>query len=452
MMADFSLLRANATAIPLRPGSVHSIVTSPPYYRQRKYDVAVRWPAFAFRPSPHHHHTRKVKGWYGELGWEPHPLDFVGHLLLTFRECYRVLRGDGSLWLNISDKRSPDRQWWGVPDMLVAALVADGWRHEDTVIWHKPSALPGSQTNRFTRDFEFVFVMNKSKKAYFDADAVREAPAGYTRKGGSAPYTAGGSATHGVGSSSLHQMSRDGRTRRAVWSVNPKGTKLAHFAAFPVELVVPMLRSSLSERGVCRWCEAPWQRAARAWHPGCLCYGPPLRGEVECRACEGMGRERRYQRGQQDWTVGGVAEGNPQRDSAHGFTGMPARETGLACPTCAGRGTVIGDIWPDDVGDWPVAPSVVLDPFAGTATVGDALRGIQTGGQYPASFVGMDLNRGYLVDSAQVRLGVAAVKAWGEKREGGDGGEALKALAEVSRETGQLVLGFGADETEESQA
>ena len=143
--------------------------------------------------------------------------------------------------------------------------------------------------------------------------------------------------------------------------------------------------------------------------------------------------------------------GHRHRDSSGGFGGKGAKETGEACRPCAGKGTVIGDVWPDDVDDWPVAPSVVLDPFAGTATVGDALRRMQVGGRYPASFVGMDLNREYVANYARTRLGMAAIKAWSEKKEGGDGGEALQALAEVSRETGQMVLGFGADESEENQ-
>jgi len=482
MAADLFLLQANATTIPLRSGSVHSIVTSPPYYRQRKYDVAMAWPAVEFWPSPHLSTTWTVEEWEGELGWEAHPLDFVGHLLLAFKECYRVLREDGSLWVNVGDKRSPDRQWHGVPDMLVAALVASGWRHEDTVIWHKPSAMPGSQTNRFTRDFEYVFVMNKSKEAFFDVGATREPFASdWTQKGGSFRNPTGWAAKAGRGANvRVDRIPKDGRTRtrRAVWSINPKGTGLGHYAAFPVALVTPMLRASISERGCCPSCGAGWRRVVErqettsdgrpkatppdcpshlatnhprlkgqlaykvqtiAWRPACHCHGSPSRGPVRCTACKGTGREQKYQRGQQGWTKGAVGEGQPQRDSSGGIVGLPAIETGKPCPHCSGTGTVTGDVWPDDVDDWPVAPSVVVDPFCGTGTVGESLARMQVGNEYPATFVGLDYSHGYLADLARERLGLKALAAWGHGIDGGDGAEALRVLA-AEAGGGQLGL------------
>jgi DNA modification methylase len=227
------LAQATAAAVPLAAESVHCIVTSPPYYKQRRYNVKCDWPAVTFCPSPHLDTEWQVKPWRGELGWEPHPLDFVGHLLLAFRECRRVLRRDGHLWVNISDKRTADRQWASVPEMLLAALVADGWRHEDTVIWHKPAAMPGSQTNRFTRDFEKVYMLNKSTGAFFDIDAVRESFADATlndsRFGNMALQANGRMRDRGgrgdgyttPAGASGNPMAT-GRTRRTVWSISPK--------------------------------------------------------------------------------------------------------------------------------------------------------------------------------------------------------------------------------------
>ena len=100
-----------------------------------------------------------------------------------------------------------------------------------------------------------------------------------------------------------------------------------------------------------------------------------------------------------------------------------------------------GDVWPDDVDDWPVAPSIVLDPVAGTGTVGEALAKMQVGNEYPATFVGLDYSHHYLADLARERLGLKALAAWGQGIEGGDGVEALRALA-AEVEGGQLALGY----------
>ena len=86
-----------------------------------------------------------------------------------------------------------------------------------------------------------------------------------------------------------------------------------------------------------------------------------------------------------------------------------------------------GDVWPDDVDTWEVAPSVVLDMFCGTATVGDALRSLQVANAYPGTFVGVDLKHSYLADLARDRLGLLALARWEQARDGGDG----KALSDL---------------------
>ena len=474
-----TLAQATAARVPLRDGSVHCIVTSPPYYQQRKYKVACQWPAVTFRPSPHLDTEWRVAPWYGELGWEPHPLDFVGHLLLCFRECYRVLREDGTLWVNISDKRTNDRQWHSVPEMLLAALVADGWRHEDTVLWRKVNCMPGSQTNRFTRDFEKVYMLNKSTGVFFDIDAVREPHKSESLQryeyGLHSVYSDakayGGNQSHNNNNTDRMGdfINPAGRTRRTTWDITTKGTGLAHYAAFPPDLVTPMLRSSISERGTCPRCSAPWERVVErttatpgqqpgynqdcgarndgdraghwidassvtlAWRPTCSCYPPPEQGPVRCPKCDGTGREHgpghicpNDEAGQQARRPREAGVTVDVTSRLHNqYTPVP---TGNPCPRCSGTGTVTGDVWPDDVDTWETAPSVVLDPFAGTATVAEALRGLQIAGAYPARFVGLDLNHGYLADLARERLGLRALAAW-ENGDGKDGGgDALDAL------------------------
>ena len=476
------LAQANVVHIPLADESVHLVVTSPPYYRQRKYGCPAHWPAVTFRPSSHLDAVWRVKLWFGELGWEPHPLDFVGHLVLVYREVYRVLRKDGQNWVNIGDKRTKSREWYSVPEMLLAALVAEGWRHEDTIIWQKPSAMPGSQTNRFTRDFEKVYLLNKSTKAYLDLDAVRERTgretsweeynkllgqdwADYeldTKEGRGHSNGATAPPTKRKAPAVTHP---NGRTRRTVWSISPKGTNLDHYAAFPVDLVTPMLKCSISERGVCPICKAPWvrviekhatgkvrqrqngglgtarrreplgmkpvggtfqegvQRETVKWIPGCTCYGSPSRGPVTCGKCKGTGKEHIRPEGRKPEPLARCAYGKlPGSDTR----GMPTRdwpgiETGNPCPTCKGTGTVTGDIWPDDVDTWEVAPSVILDMFCGTGTVGEALASLQTANRYPGVFVGLDLKHKYLADLARNRLQIEALKEWQEGMPGSDG-------------------------------
>jgi hypothetical protein len=144
------LVNGNALNIPLADNSVQCVVTSPPYWNLRDYQTA------------------------DQIGLETTAEEFIEKLVLVFREVRRVLREDGQLFLNISDTRTDNREWAGIPHRLVFALQADGWRYEDEVVWNKPNPMPGSQVNRFTRSHEFVFMLNKSRDAFFDADAVRE--------------------------------------------------------------------------------------------------------------------------------------------------------------------------------------------------------------------------------------------------------------------------------------
>ena len=105
-----ALVTGAAQRLALGDGTVHCIAGSPPYFRQRRYKCYCNWPAVTFRPNPHLDAEWHVEPWYGELGWEPHVLDYVGHLVLAYRDAFRVLRADGQNWINISDKRTDDRQ------------------------------------------------------------------------------------------------------------------------------------------------------------------------------------------------------------------------------------------------------------------------------------------------------------------------------------------------------
>jgi hypothetical protein len=161
--------------------SVHCVVTSPPYFGLRDYGV------------------------HGQMGLEATPDEFIAGMVAVFRECRRVLRDDGTLWLNVGDSYAGAPGGWqgkngqrasrtftaridhdkrgngckskdliGVPWMLAFALRADGWFLRQDIIWSKPNPMPESVTDRCTKAHEYVFLLSKSARYYFDAQAVAE--------------------------------------------------------------------------------------------------------------------------------------------------------------------------------------------------------------------------------------------------------------------------------------
>ena len=251
--------------------SVHCVVTSPPYWGLRDY------------------------GTDGQLGLEATPEAYVANMVDVFREVRRVLRDDGTLWLNLGDSYAraqetnvpqtkdggapaypihakagssggavgrgdrpgsrvaslglKPKDLVGIPWRVAFALQADGWYLRSDIIWAKPNPMPESVTDRPTKAHEYLFLLSRSARYYFDADAVREGLAGYERKGGKATYTADGFTTNGVGSKSLHQMSDAGRNIRSVWTIATEPYPGAHFATFPRKLVEPCVKAGCPEGG-----------------------------------------------------------------------------------------------------------------------------------------------------------------------------------------------------------
>lgn len=245
---------ALATLRRLPSGIVHTCVTSPPYFALRDYAVS------------------------GQIGQEATPEAFISKLVEVFREVRRVLRADGTLWLNLGDtyatsekggtKSKPgDKSFTnkgtvginrrtinhglkpkdliGIPWRVAFALQADGWYLRQDIIWHKPNPMPESVTDRCTKAHEYIFLFTKSAHYYFDHHAIKEP---YMQplnryggdkkkltdnlKGSHNPYTA----AHRV-----RDMRPDpnGRNRRSVWRVSAMPYKGAHFATFPPTLIEP---------------------------------------------------------------------------------------------------------------------------------------------------------------------------------------------------------------------
>ena len=201
--------------------SVQTVVTSPPYYQQRNYE------------GPQ------------EIGQESTPEKYVERLTSVFAEVWRVLRADGTLWLNLGDKYQNGVQL-GMPWRVALALQSEGWLLRSDIIWHKPNAMPSSVKSRPTTDHEYIFLFSKSKKYFYDADAIREPHVTFSSaskmKGGRNHFgKKGGTPEQGKnqGNVNLHDGRWDqafhpkGRNKRTVWSIPLSKFRDAHFAVFP---------------------------------------------------------------------------------------------------------------------------------------------------------------------------------------------------------------------------
>lgn len=215
-----------------------TIVTSPPYYSQRDYEIT------------------------GQVGGERSPQDYIRRLVSIFREARRVLHENGTLWLNLGDKYL-GKTLLGMPWRVAFALIDDGWILRSDIIWHKPNAMPSSVKSRPTTDHEYIFMFSKSSNYYYDGDAIREPHVTFTEnskmKGGRKHFgKRGGTPEVGknAGNPNLHHANWDkmfhplGRNKRTVWQVPLSKFRGAHFAVFPEKLIEPCILSSTPRGGV----------------------------------------------------------------------------------------------------------------------------------------------------------------------------------------------------------
>lgn len=256
----------------LPANSVHCCVTSPPYFGLRDYGVD------------------------GQIGLEQTPNEYVAQLVDVFREVRRVLRDDGTLWLNLGDSYAastrslgrndagrnftggggnkagsgnPGRQGRvpvsmsglkpkdliGIPWRVAFALQADGWHLRQDIIWHKPNPMPESVRDRCTKAHEYVFLLSKSPRYYFDSEAIKEPAAGGSSKGNGKRLAeqsiirTGGIISGGTARSTLGTSASGARNRRSVWTVSTKPFKEAHFATFPVALIEPCILAGCPDGG-----------------------------------------------------------------------------------------------------------------------------------------------------------------------------------------------------------
>jgi DNA modification methylase len=258
--------------------SVHCVVTSPPYYGLRDY------------------------GHDDQIGLESTPEGYVMAMVDVFAKVHRVLRDDGTLWLNLGDSynaagratqpsavlrlktkqgttratqagvdtmrpQAPglkQKDLIGIPWRVAFALQEWGWYLRQDIVWSKPNPMPESVEDRCTRAHEYIFLLSKRPKYYYDREAIadpaltagmRAGYAGYSKRAHAMGREATGNERDGV------VLSNDVmRNKRSVWTVTTEPYEGAHFAVFPPRLIEPCILAGTSAHGCCAACGAPWSR------------------------------------------------------------------------------------------------------------------------------------------------------------------------------------------------
>jgi len=232
--------------------SVNTCVTSPPYWGLRDY------------------------GESDQLGLEDTPEEYVANMVAVFKEVKRVLRDDGTVWLNLGDSYSSggrttttnqtlrgDKDYGatrpkpsknikpkdliGIPWRVAFALQQDGWYLRQDIIWHKPNPMPESVKDRCTKAHEYIFLLSKNSKYYYDNEAIKE-PA---KDWGTRDRTKGKYHNKGTGLTPHTGLEKSYPTKnkRSVWTVTTKPFKGAHFAVFPMDLIEPCVLAGCPENG-----------------------------------------------------------------------------------------------------------------------------------------------------------------------------------------------------------
>lgn len=416
-------------------GCVQCVVTSPPYWGLRDYKTG-RWEGGD--PKCDHKPNRQTQGQTGQratrtftaeaiakdvcpkcgarridqqLGLEKSPAEYVTKLVEGFGELRRVLRDDGTVWLNMGDsycgswgdsghrpersgkpghQREKNTEWFareghagslkariaglkpkdlcGIPWRVAFALQADGWWLRSDIIWAKPNPMPESVTDRPTRAHEYIFLLSKSKTYYYDQEAIREAP----QVAASDELPVEGSwhshTDDGARGQRIHKgkdyCPAGGRNKRSVWTIPTQAFAAAHFATFPFALVEPCILAGTSAKGCCPECGAPWKRL--------------------------VSKDRKATRPARDNVLDntGMANRDPQRH-------VTESQTVGWVPVC--RCGFYGECATDDPVHLGSQPCLVLDPFMGSGTVAVVAK------KLGRDFVGIELNADY-VKLAEKRL------------------------------------------------
>ena len=293
--------------------SIHTVVTSPPYWGLRDYGTG-EWqggdPSCDHRGRSQTSPASTLGDWKSgggaeykegtggmpfrgqcgkcgavrvdrQIGLERTPEEYIGRLVEVFREVKRVLRDDGTLWLNIGDSYANDGKWGGatggkhvsdlhgepvgrgkrmrglkpkdlvgIPWMLAFAFRADGWYLRQDIIWHKPNPMPESVTDRCTKAHEYIFLLSKAQRYYYDAKAIQEPVSQVSLARAEYGWNCDRPSTKNasMGGQGIHTekmgtrfVNPEGRNRRSVWTVATHPYREAHFATYPEALIAPCI-------------------------------------------------------------------------------------------------------------------------------------------------------------------------------------------------------------------
>jgi DNA modification methylase len=376
---------------------VHTVITSPPYYGLRDYGTAT-WQggdvecshvevAYASQKSTlarnkngqmhgktaemYNRQYKSICGKCGaqridqQIGLEESPDAYVQRLVDVFREVRRILRDDGTVWLNLGDSYGAKKQLSGIPWRVAFALQSDGWYLRQDIIWHKPDPMPESVTDRCTKAHEYIFLLAKSERYYYDNEAIKEA---FADKRMGNPSGGGNYAKIAYGNNPQKGLSKgewnangniSGRNKRSVWKIATQNYKDAHFATYPTKLVEPCVLAGTSAHGCCATCGSPYKR---------IMNNPKVPSEL--RAKKGQASVKI---GYGDAVVNSTGSGQKMQDWRNNnppvFQGWHK--------TC-------------DCADASITPCTVFDPFTGSATT--AVVALQHG----RSFIGTELNPEYV--------------------------------------------------------
>ncbi|HQV53978.1 MAG TPA: site-specific DNA-methyltransferase [Chitinophagaceae bacterium] len=359
---------------------VNCCVTSPPYFGLRDY------------------------GNDAQIGLEDTPEKFVESLVAVFTEVRRVLKDDGTLWLNLGDSYAAARGYQvvqsingdykideekfgnrpakvpkglkakdliGIPWMVAFALRSAGWYLRQDIIWHKPNPMPESVTDRCTKSHEYIFLLSKSSKYYYDIDAIRteQDPASLKRlergwNGNGDRGYPNGPQNHikdYMGKSKEEIELLSGANKRSVWSVTTKPYSDAHFATFPEELIVDCIKAGSSEHGCCSSCGKSWERDIIKSGQQVFIEEKEDQGRMKASGQIATDTSRRKQ-------MSGQKHAEHKRNNPDKDNGWKAN-----CDCNA-----------------PVVPSIILDPFMGAGTTAVVAKKLNR------NYIGFELNPDYI--------------------------------------------------------
>lgn len=327
----------------LPDGVVNAVVTSPPYFAQRRYGGGVQ-----------------------EIGGEPSLDDYITNLVGTFRQVRRVLRDDGSCWIVIGDGYAARREGAikhkdliGAPHALALALRADGWYWRHMIVWAKTNELSESVKDRCTTSHEYVLHLTKSPRYYHDWFGIAESLAASSlarmaqssfssQTGGDKDYRNGTNANRSA-RKTLENLAGNGqsvRNARSVWTIAVEPTRIKHTATFPTRLASRIIRAATPDAGCCAKCGTPLRRV--------LDIGEPDEARMAACGADASGGYRG--KSQKDYRSAGAQDASATK--ARILAGMRKKQTvgwEKVCSCADNR---------------PTVPSLVLDPFSGISTTG----------------------------------------------------------------------------------